>query len=143
MAFNETVRAALGAGKAKDAAQLPALTLAYIGDTVYDLFVRTALIQRSDVKVHALHLLAAKQVCAAGQTAAFRRIEPHLTEEELAVFKRGRNAHSGTVPKNAAVTDYRTATGLETLVGWLYWTGADERLGELMNIALEGEEHGV
>lgn len=144
MAFNETVRAALDAGRAKDAAQLPALTLAYIGDTVYDLYVRTALIQRTDVKVHALHLLAAKQVCAAGQTAAFHKIEPHLTEEELSVFKRGRNAHSGTVPKNAAVSDYRTATGLETLVGWLYWTGADDRLGELMNIALkEGEEHGV
>ncbi|MDO4493846.1 MAG: ribonuclease III domain-containing protein [Clostridia bacterium] len=143
MAFHETVRAAFGAGKAKDAAQLPALTLAYIGDTVYDLFVRTALIERTDVKVHALHLLAAKQVCAAGQTAAFRKIEPHLTEEELGVFKRGRNAHSGTVPKNAQISDYRTATGLETLIGWLYWTGADERLTQLMHIALEGEEHGV
>ena len=69
--------------------------------------------------------------------------ESKLTEEEKAVFRRGRNAHSGTMPKNASVADYRTATGLETLVGFLYLSGSDARLGELMKHALttnEGEE---
>ena len=73
--------------------------------------------------------------------AAFRRIEPLLTEEEAGVFRRGRNAHSGTVPKNAQVSDYRIATGLEALIGYLYWTGADARAAELMQLAVEGAEH--
>ena len=63
------------------------------------------------------------------------------TEEEAGVFRRGRNAHSGTVPKNAQVSDYRIATGLEALIGYLYWTGADARAAELMQLAVEGAEH--
>ena len=119
-----------------EAAMLPALTLAYIGDTVYDLYVRTLLVRRRPAGAHALHVAAAGQVCAAGQAAAFRRVEPLLTGEELAVYRRGRNAHSGTVPKHASIADYRVATGLETLVGYLYLTGNDARLGELMQTAL-------
>ena len=134
----EIFRAAAAGGKKKDARQLPALVLAYIGDTVFDLYVRTALIGGVDAPVHALHLSSAKIVCAAGQTAAYHRIESMLTEEEQDAFRRGRNAHSGTVPKNQKVTDYRTATGLETLLGTLYWEGKSERITELMNIALEG-----
>lgn len=125
----------------RDARQMPALTLAYIGDTVYDLYVRTYLMHTLDGNAHALHLAAAKLVSAAGQAAAFRRIEPLLTEEEAGVFRRGRNAHSGTVPKNAQVSDYRIATGLEALIGYLYWTGADARAAELMQLAVEGAEH--
>ena len=119
-----------------EAAQLPALTLAYIGDTVYDLYVRTLLVRQRPAGAHALHMAAAGRVCAAGQAAAFRRVEPLLTGEELAVYRRGRNAHSGTVPKHASIADYRVATGLETLVGYLYLTGNDARLGELMQAAL-------
>lgn len=119
-----------------NAQQLPALTLAYIGDTVYDLYVRTYLVQSGGGGAHALHLAAAKHVCAAGQAAAFRRMEPQLTEPERAVFRRGRNAHSGTVPKNASIADYRTATGLETLLGFLYLTGNDARMGALMALAM-------
>lgn len=120
-----------------DVQALPALALAYVGDTVYDLFVRTLLARRGPAGAHALHMAATTLVCAAGQAAAFRRVEPLLTEDELAVYRRGRNAHSGTVPKHATAADYRVATGFETLVGYLYLTGADERLCALMRTALE------
>ena len=66
-------------------------------------------------------------------------MEPHLSEEELALFKRGRNAHSGTMPKNASAADYHTATGLEAMVGWLFLSGADERLNELMTYYFQPE----
>lgn len=120
----------------RDPRQISPLVLAYIGDTVYDLFVRTLLVERSDFTAHGMHMEAAKRVCAAAQAEAFLRIEPLLTEEELAVFKRGRNAHMGTVPKNARIADYRAATGLEALLGYLYLSGADARLAALMREAL-------
>ncbi len=125
---------------AKDPAQMSALNLAYIGDTVYDLFVRTYLVERMDAKVHQLHLLSAQRVCAAGQATAARLIEPLLCEEELGVYKRGRNAHMGTVAKNQSIVDYRTATGLEALMGYLYLKGNDARLIELMRIIFEKNE---
>lgn len=95
------VSAGLPELRRRDPRQMSPLVLAYIGDTVYDLFVRTLLLERSDATAHGMHIEAAKRVCAAAQAEAFRRVEPLLTEEELAVFKRGRNAHMGTVPKNA------------------------------------------
>ena len=119
---------------------LPALTLAYLGDTVYDLYVRTYLAETLHLKVHALHLEAAKIVCAKGQALALRRIEAALTDEEQAAYRRGRNAHSGTVPKHADVRDYRVATGLEALLGHLYVKGEDARIGELMRLALQSTE---
>ncbi len=134
--IREIVDAALPEGKPRDPNAAPALSLAYIGDTVYDLYVRTLLVEREDAKVHELHLLSAKRVCAAGQAAAFRTIEPALTEAELSVYRRGRNAHMGTVAKNAKISDYRTATGLEALLGYLYLTGQGARLSELMRAIL-------
>lgn len=121
-----------------DPRQFAPLTLAYIGDTVYDLYVRTRLINSQKLTPHGYHVAAAKCVCAAGQATAFRRIEPLLNENENAIYKRGRNAHSGTVPKNANVNDYHTASGLEALIGFLYLSGEDARLEQLMNSALEG-----
>ena len=115
---------------------LPALTLAYLGDTVYDLYVRTTLAETLHLPMRALHLEAAKHVCAAGQANAYRRMADKLSEAEQAAFRRGRNAHSGTVPKHADVRDYRVATGLESLLGYLYLRGEDERIGELMRLAL-------
>ena len=123
-----------------DPLSLPALTLAYLGDTVYDLYVRTFLAETLHLKVHDLHLEAARRVCAKGQALAFRRIEPVLTEEELSAYRRGRNAHSGTVPKHADVRDYRVATGLECLLGHLFIKGEDARIGELMRLALQSTE---
>ncbi|MCH5279414.1 MAG: Mini-ribonuclease 3 [Christensenellaceae bacterium] len=121
---------------AKSPTSLGPLVLAYIGDTVYDLYVRTMLVDKTTLTAHGLHVRAAKLVCAKAQAEAFHRIEPLLTEEELAVFRRGRNAHMGTVPKNATIIDYRHATGLEAVLGWLYLSGRDERICELMRSAL-------
>ena len=130
-----TVAAALEVGF-KNPGQMSPLVLAYIGDTVYDLYVRTSLVCGSDATAHGLHLKAAKQVCAQAQAEAARRVLPMLTQEEEAVYRRGRNSHMGTVPKHAAIADYRAATGLEALVGYLYLRGEDGRLTELMRTAL-------
>ena len=124
----------------EDPRQIPALNLAYVGDTVYDLYVRAYLIHTHPETVHALHLLSAKMVCAQGQARAFFALEGELTQEELSVYRRGRNAHSGTVPKNANVADYRVATGLETLLGHLWVLGREERVDELMAVALRVNE---
>ncbi len=132
------IRSALpNAGQDVKAAQLPVLNLAFIGDTVFDLYVRTMLVTNVDAKVHELHLLSAKRVCAKGQAEGFRKIEPMLSEEEMSIYKRGRNSHMGTVAKNASITDYRTATGVEALIGYLYLMGRDDRLSELMKTILQ------
>ena len=89
-----------------------------------------------DVRIAA----SARMVCAQGQARAFFAMEPLLTAEELSIYRRGRNAHSGTVPKNANVTDYRVATGLETLLGHLWVLGREERVDELMAVAVQVNE---
>jgi ribonuclease-3 family protein len=124
----------------EDPRQIPPLNLAYVGDTVYDLYVRAYLIHTHPETVHNLHVLSAKMVCAQGQARAFFALEPLLTEEELAVYRRGRNAHSGTVPKNANVADYRVATGLETLLGHLWVLGREARIDQLMAVAVQVNE---
>ena len=113
------------------------LTLALVGDGVYDLYVRTRLAQDGSLPAAKLHRAACGIVNAAAQADSFRAIEGLLTEAEVAIFKRGRNAKAPTVPKNADVTDYRTATGFEALLGWLYLSGAAERLDVLMGKAFE------
>lgn len=136
MSIHSDIVSQMEIARPADPLSLPALTLAYLGDTVYDLYVRTTLAETLRLPMRALHLEAAKHVCAAGQAAAYRRIADRLTESEQAAFRRGRNAHSGTVPKHADVRDYRVATGLEALLGHLYLSGEDERIGELMHLAL-------
>ncbi len=126
-----------GKGLSVDPRQMSPLVLAYIGDTVFDLFIRTKLVCTTTLPVHGLHARAAKCVCAKAQAEAFRKIEELLTEEEMYIFKRGRNAHMGTVPKNAQISDYRHATGLEALAGYLFLLGQDERLCELMKRVME------
>lgn len=135
--FHTVLRAFPGAAIRSDPIQTPPLTLAYIGDTLYDLFVRSQLAAVRDLTAREMHRRAAKFVCAAAQAAALARMLPQLTETEQEVFRRGRNAHMGTVPKNAAIGDYRQATGLEAVLGYLYLSGQDERLVQLMQIALE------
>ncbi|MBO4849141.1 MAG: Mini-ribonuclease 3 [Clostridia bacterium] len=121
----------------KDPTQLGPLVLAYIGDTIFDLYVRTNLIASTDLTAHGLHMAAARRVCASAQAEAFRLIESSLTEEELAVYRRGRNGHMGTVPRSASIGDYRMATGLEAVIGWLYLMGRDERMNELMGMIIK------
>ncbi len=132
MAMIDEIRRVTSAGATVNPRMLSPLALAQIGDTVCDLYARVYLNDQFARTPHELHLAASRFVCAAGQASAYRRMEPFLTEEETVVFKRGRNAHSGTMPKNASAADYHTATGLETLVGWLFLSGNDARLGELM-----------
>ena len=117
---------------------LAPLSLAYIGDAVYELYVRTRVIQEHpNMPAHKLHTYAVKYVKAAAQSASINAMADVLTEDETAVFKRGRNAKSPTVPKNADIRDYRRATGFEALMGYLYLSGETERLNYLMNIAYE------
>ena len=112
--------------------QYGALTLAYIGDCVYEMYVRSYLIAESDHRVNDLHKKATKLVCAKAQAELYHRIETILTEAEQAVFHRGRNTKS-QVPKHAVLSDYRTATGVETLLGYLYLKQENDRISQLMN----------
>lgn len=113
---------------------LGSLELAYIGDTVYDLYVRTKLLSEGG-KVRAMHQKAIKQVCCVAQSQALERIAGELTPEEADVVRRARNAHQ-TPPKNAPIAQYHMATGLEALIGYLYINGRIERVDELMNKAI-------
>lgn len=117
--------------------QCAPLVLAYIGDCIYDLYVRTLLLHHSDATAHGLHMQASKLVCAKAQAGAYRKIEPLLSPEEEAVFRRGRNAHMGTIPKNMSIADYRAASGFEALLGYLFLCDQNDRIDELMHCALE------
>ena len=110
---------------------LSPLTLAFIGDTVFDLLVRGNLVMQANRPVGKLHPLAAKRVCAAAQARDAQVIAPVLTEHEADIYRRGRNAHTGRVPKSASSAEYHSATGLEALFGWLYLSGQDKRIEEL------------
>lgn len=111
---------------------LSPLTLAYIGDTIFDLIVRTKVIERGNAPVNKLHRSASNIVNATAQAAIADMLMPKLTEEEAGIFRRGRNAKPHTSAKNASLTDYRTATGLEALLGWLYLEGRIDRITELV-----------
>ena len=119
--------------KKADVTSLSPLNLAFIGDTVFDLLVRSELVCEANRPVNALHKSASSRVCAKAQAQAMGIIMPMLTEDELAVFKRGRNAHTGGIPKNQSSADYHYATGLECLFGWLYLKGETDRIKELYN----------
>ena len=124
----------------EEAARLNPLVLAYVGDSVFDLFVRTSLIGCG--KAGRLHLLSADRVCARAQAEVIKELLPTLSEEEKEIFMRGRNAKTATVPRNAEVADYHMATGFEALVGYLYITGNDDRLKEIMRSVTEREREG-
>ena len=96
------------------------LTLAYIGDGVYELNIRTILVKKGNCPVNRLHKKASSLVKAGAQSAIMEVIEEELTPEELSVYRRGRNAHSPTMAKHATMADYRRATGFEALMGYLY-----------------------
>lgn len=112
------------------------LTLAFIGDVVYDLIIRTLIVQKGNAPVNKLHKKVSNLVKAPAQMELFHKIEAKLTEEELAVYKRGRNAKSFTSAKNASITDYRIATGLEALIGYLYLSNQFPRALEIIKLGL-------
>lgn len=111
------------------------LALAYIGDTVFDLFVRTKLLEEGNRRVTELHKRAVRLVKASAQAAAVHTLEAELTEEELGVLKWGRNAKVNTHPSSSTIGEYHLATGLETLIGFLYMEGKEKRLCELLEKA--------
>lgn len=113
------------------------LALAYIGDSVHTLYVRERILEKGDRKAHDLHVLCSRYVKAASQARAIHFLMPFLTEEETEIYKRGRNAKSATVPKNAEVADYRAATGFEALVGALYLNERYERLYDILSKSME------
>lgn len=116
------------------------VALAYIGDTVYDLFVRTRVLEKGNRHVTEMHKDAIQAVSAAAQARSVHNIENILTEEEQSILKWGRNAKSGRAPKNADAIDYRWATGFETLVGYLYLDGRVQRLEEILTLAYFNKE---
>lgn len=123
-----------------EAKQYSPLTLAFLGDAVYSLLVREMLLKTANRPTNALHKESIKLVNANCQAEMLKKILSELTEEEEVIFKRGRNAHSGHVPKNQSDADYRYATGLETLYGYLYLIGDFSRLTYIFNIST-GEEY--
>ena len=120
-----------------DLRELSALDLAFVGDAVYDLLAREYLVEAGSCPVKKLHQRKAQWVNCAAQSAALKALWPRLTGEEQSVALRGRNAHVGHVPKNAAPADYHGATALEALIGWLYLKGEIARVRELFAAALE------
>lgn len=122
----------------KNPLEYPPLVLAYIGDAIYEAYTRERiLMQNPDMPAHKLHIENIKYVKAQAQSNSVSAIEPLLTEAEITVFKRGRNAKSKASPKNADILDYRRATGLEALFGYLHLSGKKDRLAELMKLAFD------
>ena len=117
--------------------EVSALGLAYVGDCVYELLVRSHLLLSGRQTNRSLHAAAVELSRAPAQAAAAARLLPRLTEEETAVFRRGRNSHVNSVPRHAELGDYHAATGLECLFGWLYLSGRRERVNELFRYIVE------
>lgn len=113
-----------------------ALSFAYIGDSVYDLIIRTMVTAKGNNRPNKYHQQVIQYVNAHAQTMMMEKIKPILTEEERMMFRRGRNAKSISSAKNQTPHDYRIATGFETLVGYLYMSGQMERIMELVKIGL-------
>ncbi|WP_425484619.1 Mini-ribonuclease 3 [Kroppenstedtia pulmonis] len=130
----------------KEPGQLNPLLLAYMGDAVYELFVRYHVVAEGNIRPSDVHQKTVGYVSAIAQAKAVRQIEEYLTEEEWQVLKRGRNAKSSGVPKNAKVSEYRYSTGLEALVGYWYLKGEAQRLREMITRMIrsleEDEQHG-
>lgn len=132
------IKDAAGGMTASEINELSPLTLAYIGDAVYEVYIRTVVIASGPCKpVHQLHVMSTGYVKAHAQSQLVQKISPILSDEELSIIRRGRNSKSGTSPKNADIVEYRLATGFEALVGYLYLTGRIKRLIEILNYSME------
>ncbi|MGN1481348.1 Mini-ribonuclease 3 [Porcipelethomonas sp.] len=116
------------------------LALAFLGDSVYELLVRREILLAANLPAAKLHSLKISRVCASYQAAALEKIMPVLDEKEMAIVKRGRNATGNTVPKHASAADYRKATALECLFGYLHLLERHDRINELFRIIWEMEE---
>lgn len=115
------------------------LSLAFLGDSVYDTLVREHLLRKANMPVAKLHSAKIKLVCAEFQSAAYDVVADMLDEHELAVLKRGRNATGNTVPKHAEAAQYRRATAIESLFGYLFLTGKNERITQIFDVIISQE----
>ena len=134
--FLEQIQEVFG-WKAKDIRTYSPLALAYIGDGVYDLVIRSLVVAKANRSANELHRMAVKYVKAAAPAQMIDGLMDTLTEEEVAVYHRGRNANPHTVAKNASRSDYRKATGFEALMGFLYLTGQSDRMLALIRAGVE------
>ena len=137
--FRDCFEEALGFGEADIGSYSP-LVLAYVGDTVFDLMIKSMVVNEGNRQVQKIHERASHYVQASAQSRMMRVIQPLLSEEEHAVFRRGRNTKSVTPAKNQSITDYRRATGFEALVGYLYLKKEYGRLVQLVKIGLDETE---
>lgn len=137
--FHDYIKDALEL-KEVDIVSYSPLVLAYIGDCIYDLIIKTMIINRGNKQVHKLHEETSRFVQASTQSLMMRAMQEHLTEEEHAVYRRGRNAKSVSPAKNQSITDYRRATGFEALLGFLYLKKEYKRLMDLVKIGLDSLE---
>lgn len=119
-----------------DVDMMSPLIWAYVGDSVYELYVRTHLVNITKLKPHKLHIESIKYVKAKAQAGILEKLMEHLTEKECEIIKRGRNAENHHLPKNATVQDYMYSTAFEALIGYLYLTKQDARLNELLNMCV-------
>ncbi len=122
--------------KHREPGEYSPLALAYIGDAVYELAIRTLVMNRGNTQVNKMHKKTASLVKAEAQAGFYKLLEEMLTEEERAAYRRGRNAKSFTMAKNATMKDYRMATGFEALMGYLYLTEQFERMAQLLSYGL-------
>jgi len=123
--------------KPMDVMNLNPLVLAYIGDAVYEVYIRTMLVINNKTNVNMLHKMSVKYVKAKAQSDIVHRIMDKLTQDEQDAVRRGRNAKSATAPKHADITDYRYSTGYEAMIGYLYLTNNTERLIEILRLSVE------
>lgn len=122
--------------------QYSPLTLAYIGDAIYELVIRTILVREANTQVNKLHKKASSLVKAETQSLMIESLEQVFTEEEMRIYKRGRNAKSFTSAKNASIVDYRRATGFEAVMGYLYLKGDYDRIIDLVHAGIKAKESG-
>ncbi len=116
---------------------LSPLTWAYVGDCVYELYIRTNLVNKTNLKPHKLHIETIKFVKAKSQAKMLEKLQEELTEEEKDIVRRGRNAESHHLPKNANVQEYKYATAFEALIGYLYLTRKFGRLKEILDLIVD------
>ncbi len=120
-----------------DIKMLSPLVWAYVGDSVYELFIRTHLVNSSNAKPHKLHLESIKYVKAKAQADILKRISDNLTEEEKDIVRRGRNTENHHIAKNADIADYTQSTAFEALIGYLYLSKQDKRLKEILDMCID------
>ena len=138
--LNKNGMAGIGVSTAKEAAQIPVLVLAYVGDAVYEVFVRSWIACTQKVPVKMLHKHSVGFVSAKAQFNSLMRIAEYLTVDEQEIVRRGRNSKTNSTPKNVNITEYRHATAFEVLIGYLYLSGQIKRLNELIEISFSKDK---